>query len=217
MQKNHSKGFRLLLLITLLIVVLGSYQYCLAEDSKINDAPTTVLLKESIDFSNGASGFTLNKFWDIKEGELQFNPNQNSKSGFYLNNFTKCLVSDYIISVDSRWIDGPDYGDYGLLFKYSYYDSYYIFVISLNRYVRLVKYDQGKWYSIKSFKCHESSLYDSLKVICQGRLIQCFLNEKKLFEIKDKASSLEYVGVCSSGSIQSGFKNFYVEELPTSK
>jgi hypothetical protein len=224
MQRTNSLISRLMLISVLMLSMVFNYHYCFAEDSPnntIQKEPTTStetdLQKKVIDFSNGEQGFKLDTLWKIQDNELQFIPNESTKSRFYYNPFQNPL-SNYIISVNIRWIDGPDYSSYGLLFK-NKNDSYYAFLIQLNSYVFLAKHENGKWKTIKSIRSKSltHTLYDSLKVICDGPSIKCFLNEKQIFETKDKEPiNNTYFGLCSDGNVQCGFKDFTYEELPVS-
>ncbi len=173
------------------------------------------LKKMTINFSNGAGGFILNDYWRINEGELQFNPAGENKSFIYYNLIEGYYLSNYIISVKTRWIGGSDYSDQGIVFKYLNPKSYYILALSLDRYVIVTKFNKDKWKTIKRTKIRSNTnTYDTLKVICKGTVVECFINERKICSFKDKSIYNTSFGVCSEGDVKCGFKDFNIEELP---
>jgi hypothetical protein len=201
----------------LLIITLVYSRYCFAEipnTAVSNDSAKIESNETIVNFSQGASGFHLNDEWKIQNEELQFAPNEIRESRFYCNLFQDLSATDYQISTNARWIKGPDYSAYGLVFGY-HYDCYYTFLIALNNHLVLYKYDNNRWKKMKEAKNPiTSASYDDLKVICQGSLIQCFIHDKKLFEVKDKNFDHNgFVGLCADGEVQCGFKDFRVNKL----
>jgi hypothetical protein len=166
------------------------------------------------DFSKGASGFHLDNTWKIQDGEFQFIPNETTKSRFYWNLFQDRSATNYKVSVNTRWINGSNYSSFGLIFGYTY-ESYYIYLINLSSYLMLLKNDNGRWKKIKEVKNPSiSESYDNLEVVHQNPMIQCYINGKKIFEIKDKnRSNTGFVGICSDGDVQCGFKDFHLKQL----
>jgi hypothetical protein len=220
MKKICSCSLKVLFCLVLTFA-MGFNHHCFAEelpsDSISKDsaqAKETAANETIVDFSKGASGFQLSNIWKIQDGELQLIPNEMTKSRFCWSFFQNHSLTNYQISTNVRWINGPDNSDYGLVF--GYHDSFfYAFLIALNNHVVLLKNVNDRWKLIKEAKnktVNES--YDNLKVICRDSSVQCFVNEQKMFEIKDKeliGDSL--IALCSSGEVQCGFKDFRLVKL----
>ncbi|HBE76872.1 MAG TPA: hypothetical protein DDW65_03700 [Firmicutes bacterium] len=226
MEKIYSCSLKVLFYLVLTFLIICNIQYCFAEESsndsitkdaaQSNEAATAKAPDETtVDFAKGASGFHLDKAWKICDGELQLIPNEITKSRFCWNILWDRAMINYQISVNVRWISGPDNSDYGLIFGYHPDSFFYALLIALNNHVVLLKNVKGRWKSIKEVKNKTvSESYDNLKVICRDSSLQCFVNEQKIFEIKDKTLLDDsYVGLCSSGEVQCGFKDFRLEKL----
>lgn len=220
MIRKHLPFLRRMILILIPLLIAHFSNFCFAEESldiseqaESNNITGKNLDKMTISFSDDAWGFLVNEYWQIREGELQFTPKKGNKSFLYYNSLDGYYLQNYKISVETRWIGGSDYSDYGLIFKYHNPKSYYVLGVSLDGYAIVSKYYINKWKTIKRTRYKSYANYDKLEVICKGNNIECFINEKKICSFKDDTVYNTSFGVCSEGDVKCGFKDFYIEEL----
>lgn len=189
-------------LIGIMFLIIGGSTTCFAENS-----PTDSI----IDFSKGPQGFTLDDHWGIEGAELRFTPIGNTQSLIYYNILPITFPAKMTISVEARWGGGSDAGYYGLVFKKNF-AGHYCFFITQNGYAELSSYNGSKWTTIQSKRWdykHARELYQTLKVVCDGVTIQCYIDGKKIIDIKDKTlTDSVNAGICCDDNVVCGFKNF---------
>ncbi len=221
MPKIHTSIISVLLCLSFTMSLISGPPLCFAEElsgGQISNGSMGSAGADSndivVDFSKGTAGFQVDNIWKIQDNELQLVPNETTPSRFYWNLFPRHYVTDYQISVNVRWINGSCYSAYGLFFG-ERTGNFYAFLITLNNRVLLLKSVNGRWKTIKTAKNNTTGeTHDNLKVICRGPLVQCFVNEAKMFETKDK-SLIDgcSIGVCSDGNVQSGFSEFRLKKF----
>lgn len=225
MVKIYSGSCKCLLFFTLTISIVCS-SFIFAEDlqdnpqangsSSVTEVTQLDLQKKVFDFSNGSEGFMGRDFWKTVDGEMQFIPTKKTQQLFCTNLYMEYFPPQYIISVNTRWIDGSRNHGYGLIFNYHNKSGFYCFLLTQSGYISIFSNRDQKWKTIKRWKNSiiTKNINNSLKVIREDTSIKCFINDSLAFEFKDEFPTNEIcVGICTDGRVHCGFKNLTIERL----
>ncbi|MEK7699260.1 MAG: family 16 glycoside hydrolase [Planctomycetota bacterium] len=103
----------------------------------------------------------------------------------------------------------------GLVFKYKDNNNYYVLRASvLEGNVRLYKIVSGNQTQIgeKNLKVNFKE-WHLLKVICKADKIQCFFNNKKVFEVSDETFDMGSVGLWTKSDAYTFFDDLVMQEM----
>ena len=89
-------------------------------------------------------------------------------------------VTDFTLSVDAQQIEGPQDGQYGLVFRILDEYNYYLFMIDKDKNYSFQLYNDGKWFTITYGTISPAVLQDNdnrITVIGEGSHFRFYIND----------------------------------------
>ena len=182
------------------------------QNDTAGDASLDINTVHKVDFTGKDQGFSESAIFKIQDGVLRFNGGRDEKT--WLNLFSPEVPLDCTVAVKAKWTGGDEDTAFGLVFRHQSVDDFYYFKISRDGYYKLIKSVEAGWEDLTAWQ--ETDLigadFITLKVICRGSSIQCYLNEELVVDIEDEPAAGERVsvGVAADSGVKCSFDDFSV-------
>jgi TolB-like protein len=122
-------------------------------------------------------------------------------------------VDDFVIEVETQWIEGSDNSGYGLIFRLQDENNYYIFDITKTGFFKLDKRVDGSYIALTDWE-KSNAINDKgvnyLKVIAVGKHLTVFINNIKVTELNDSAFPKGKFGLFAGSGVHAAFDNLMV-------
>ena len=115
--------------------------------------------------------------WSIEQGGYRWSA--EAKTGFVWWVATESEVSDFYLAVDARQMTNPEVGEYGVIFRRTDEEHYYLFEVSDLGYYALFYYSPGTWESLIDWTTHpaiSAGAPNRLAVHASGAQFNLYIN-----------------------------------------
>ena len=102
--------------------------------------------------------------WKIANGKYQWDT--RAKEGFFYWTYPSLEpITDFYLSVDAQKIEGPQDGQYGLVYRLIDEFNYYLFMIDQDKNYSFQLYNEGEWFTITNGIISQSVMQDGINQI----------------------------------------------------
>ena len=152
----------------------------------------------SLKWPVGAEDSDLSKAdWEVKNGKYWVQA--TAKQGFvYWSHPEGDDVADFYLSVDAQQISGTETAEYGVIFRKTTDDDYYLFEISNTGEYALFLLSQGNWSTLMDWSESAAILpgeVNQIVVVGLGNSFLFFVNDEFVTETEDNTLSSGLTGV----------------------
>ncbi len=131
---------------------------------------------------------------------------------------------NFHLTVDATQVSGPLDNEYGVLFRMDGDNSFYVFSISGDGYVRVAHYDRGTWLLLgsdwtPSTAIQQGAATNRLEIVAEGSTLTFWVNGVQVTSVTG-ADALRrgdiglYAGAFNEPGVVIAFDNLIVEPLP---
>lgn len=125
--------------------------------------------------------------WEIEKGKYIWNA--MAKQAFIYWTYPSVTpTTDFNLSVDARELNGPQNGQYGLVFRLLDENNYYLFLIDQFKNYSFELYNEGEWFTITYGTISPAILHDEenrIVVIGEGPNFRFYINNMFISEESD--------------------------------
>ena len=170
------------------------------------------------DFNHPDSGFSETYPWEAAGGELRYGGGDPEYDCDY-NKFDHLVSPDFQYEIQAAWRGGDPKAGFGVLFRID--DQQGMLTFEINRQGCFqTSYIHEKWEIVLDDWQHSDAIkpegFNKLKVICQGKSVQCYINDVLVSDCPDKGDYHQpvKVGIIVLSGVKCAFDNFLLQELP---
>jgi hypothetical protein len=204
------------IIIILLLTFLSASNFCQKTES------TTKRIEDT--FEHGRTIFQTGPDWKIESGRMEFSKNKieteyypdGTEEEIYLEGTTAYNLlpeeySDFTVSVETEFLRGDLY-PFGITFgnrsKHGY--SFMIYADNIYTLVEWIITDLGVPLIENTYSNLITSIDNILKVTCIGTNIKCYINGKKIIDIKDNDLTGGRIGLIATTGVFCAFDDFRI-------
>lgn len=130
-------------------------------------------------------------------------------------------AADFLVEIDTTFVDGPETGEYGIVFR-KQDNNFYLFAISGSGYYGLFRSDDGEWTDVIPWTASGaitagSGAVNRLAVLAEGPTVTLIVNGEVLAQAEDATYSEGGLGLAagtfSEDGLQVSFDNFHFWQL----
>jgi hypothetical protein len=138
--------------------------------------------------------------WEIEKGKYKWNA--LAKEGFIYWTYPSIMaLSDFILSVEAKQVDGPQNGEYGLAFRLLDENNYYLYLIDQDSNYSFQLFNEGEWFTIAAGTISPDILQkkvNNITIVGEGSIFRFYINEIFINEESDQTLSSGKFGIAIS-------------------